>query len=235
MALELLQAGIQPLGQFDGYDNIVTTVKGGEVGTIVPVEVGQDKSAKDADGTDGYVDTAGIGRTRPAVTTALVTGSRPLYLIDDGLQYYGTMFGSVLGATVGQVSYGINQVPAQQLGPHTATGSGKLTLWDKPGTYAVTLDAADTTSSTGLVPTNTTLQIGDALYATSAGLLTPDTASYFEDVVLARFLNFETWKGGSLVTTPTFLVSAVNSPVGQGQPQLTQMYRAIFQWNPPIG
>jgi hypothetical protein len=235
MALELLQAGIQPLGQFDGYDNIVTTVKGGEVGTIVPVEVGQDKSAKDADGTDGYVDTAGIGRTRPAVTTALVTGSRPLYLIDDGLQYYGTMFGSVLGATVGQTSYGINQVPTQQLGPHTATGSGKLTLWDKPGTYAVTLDAADTTSTTGLVTNNTTLQIGDALYATSAGLLTPNAGAAFEAVVLARFLNFETWKGGSLVTTPTFLVSAVNSPVGQGQPQLTQMYRAIFQWNPPIG
>jgi hypothetical protein len=237
MALELLQAGIQPLGQFDGYDNIVTVVKGGEVGTIVPVEVGQDRSAKDADGTDGYVDTAGIGRTRPAVTNNLTSGDRPLYLIDDGLQYYGTLFGSVLGATVGQTSYGINDIPTQQLGPHTATGSGKLTLWDKPGTYAVTLDACDTTTSTGLTTTNTTLQIGDALYATSTGLLTPDITSSFETgpaPVLARFLNFETWKGGSLVTTPTFLVSAVNSPVGQGQPQRQEMYRAIFQWAPPI-
>jgi hypothetical protein len=235
MALELLQAGIQPLGQFDGYDNIVTTVKGGEVATIVPVEVGGgDLSAKDADGTDGYVDTAGIGRTRPAVTVNLTSGDRPLYLVDDGLQYYGTLFGSVLGATVGQTAFGINDVPTQQLGPHTATGSGKLTLWDKPGTYAVTLDAADTTSSTGLTTANTTLQIGDALYATTAGLLTPNSGAAFETVVLARFLNFETWKGGSLVTTPTFLVSAVNSPVGQGQPQITQMYRAIFQWGPPI-
>ena len=235
MALELLQAGIQPLGQFDGYDNIVTTVKGGEVATIVPVLVGGgDLSAKDADGTDGYVNTAGLGNTRPAVTVNLTSGNRPLYLVDDGLQNYGTLFGSVIGATVGQTSYGVNGIPAQQLGPHTATGSGKLTLWDKPGTYAVTLDAADTTAATGLVPTNTTLQIGDALYATSAGLLTPDTTSYFEDVVVARFLNFETWKGGSLVTTPTFLVSAVNSPVGQGQPQITTMYRAIFQWGPPL-
>jgi hypothetical protein len=231
MALELLQPGIQPLGQFDGYDQIVTTVKGGEVATIIGVAVGSDAAAFDANGTDGYV---GDPATRPAVTTNLSSGDRPLYLVDDGLQYYGTLFGSVLGSTVGQETYGLTDIPATQLGPHTATGSGKLTLWDKPGTYAVTLDAVDTTAATGLVPTNTTLQIGDALYATTAGLLTPDTGSYFENVVVARFLNFETWKGGSLVTTPTFLVSAVNSPVGQGQPIRTQMVRAVFQFGPPL-
>ena len=230
MALELVQSGMQPLGQFDGYDAIYTTVRGGEVGTIIGIAVGTDVAAKDADGTDGYV---GNPATRPVVTTLLTAGDRPLYLIDDGLRNYGTLFGSVLGQVAGQFSYGLNQY-GPVLGPHTATASGKLTCWDKPGTYAVTLDAVDTTAVTGLTTNNPTLQIGDILYATATGLLTPDATVRFENVVIARFLNFETWKGGSLVTTPVHLVSAVNSPVGQGQPQQTQMMRAVIQFGPPL-
>ncbi len=77
------------------------------------------------------------------------------------------------------------------LGPHTATGSGKITVWHMPGLYSVSLDAADTSSSTGLTTTNATLTVGDALYATSAGLLTPDSGSSFEaDVVVGRFVEF---------------------------------------------
>ena len=37
MALKLLQPGIQPLGQFDGLDSDVLTLKGGEVVTFVSV------------------------------------------------------------------------------------------------------------------------------------------------------------------------------------------------------
>ncbi len=228
MALELVQPGINPLGQFDGHDSVYLTVKGGEVGTIVGVAIAADKGA--ADVNDGY---ASAASQRPVVTTALTNGDRPLFLIDEGIRGYGTLFGSVIGGIAGQISDGVGQYNGQLLGPHTAAASGKLTLWDKPGTYAVTLDAVDTTVATGLVPSNPTLTIGDALYATSAGLLTPTSGSAFETVVLGRFLNFEPYKGGSLVTTPVSLVSASNSPVGQGQPQRSNLYRALITFNPP--
>ena len=233
MALKLKQPGVQPLGQFDGLDTIVTSVLGGEVGTITGIDLDAgDLAAADAD--DGYANNGGGApgvRQRPVITTALSSGDRPLGLIDDGNSpHYGTLFGSVLGATAGQDSHG-PLTTGTVLGPHTATGSGKLTFWTKPGTYAVTLDAADT-SDTGLVPTNALLSIGDPLFATSAGLLTPTVGSAFENVVLARFLNFET--NGSLVTTPVSLVSAANSPVGVGQPQDQEFSEAVFEFAAPI-
>jgi len=227
MALILRQPGTQPLGQFDGLDTILTTVKGGEVGTITGVAVNTDLAAADVE--DGY---ALGGTTRPVITTALSSGDRPLGLIDDGnAPGYGTLFGSVLGATVGQQSFGPGST-GTVIGPHSAAASGKLTLWTKPGTYAVTLDAADTTLNSGLVPSNGMLSFGDPLYATTVGLLTPDASNAFESVVLARFLNFET--NGSLVTTPISLVSAANSPVGEGQPQGQDYTEALFEFNAPI-
>ena len=235
MTLELVQPGVQPLGQFDGLDSIYLTVKGGEVATIVGINKntsgGSDLSAWDA--SDGY---AVAGTQRPVVTTNLVACARPLFLVDDGIWGYGTLFGSVIGGVCGQISYGLGQVPATQLGPHTAAASGKLTLWDKPGTYAVTLDAVDTDKTTGLQPSNPTLLIGDPLYATDHGILTPNAALSFEFPGMpnvAFFLNFEPWKGGSLVTTPVSLVSGPNSPVGLGQPQLANLQRALIHFNPP--
>lgn len=236
MALELVQPGIQPLGQFDGADGIYLTVKGGEVATIIAVSrTASDLSSADVK-TDGYVS---WNNTRPVATTVLTSGARPLMLVDEGIFGYGTLFGSVIGGVAGQIAYGVGQVPATQLGPHTAAASGKLTLWDKPGTYAVTLDAVDTTAATGLTVTNGTLTIGAALYATSAGLLTPNKFASFElgdgysGSVVGRFLNFEAYKGGSLVTTPVSLVSALNSPVTQGGVQAQVMARALIYFSPP--
>lgn len=225
MALELVQSGIQPIGQFDGLDSVYLNVKGGEVATIIGIpRASNDLKAADVN-NDGYV-----GTTRPVVTTNLVSGSRPLFLVDDGTAGYGTLFGTLVGGVAGQ------SVSGTILGPHTAAGSGKLTLWDKPGTYAVTLDAVDTTASTGLVPTNVTLSIGDPLYATSAGLLTPNGSASFENPGSAsapkvgRFLNFEVNKGGALVTTPVSLVSAVNSP-SNSLPQVSKFARALIYFN----
>jgi hypothetical protein len=215
MALKILQPGIQPLGQFDGYDSEYLLTKGGEVGTFIGVPLASDRAAKDADGSDGYVN-----NMRPAVTITLASGTRPLFLIDDGIEGYGTVFGSVIGGIAGQ------NVSGTQLGPHTATGSGKLTIWDKPGLYAVTLDAVDTDAADGLVPTNLSLSVGDPLYATAAGLLTPDSAKQFEAVVVGRFVNFEA--NGSLVTTPHSLVS----PLTESKLRLTQ---AVFSFSPPAG
>lgn len=204
MALKILQPGTQPLGQFDAIDAVGQNCLGGEVISFTfPSITSNDKRAQDVN--DGYI--GSTTKWRPALTTSLQANMRPLFLCDDGTSGYGTLFGQVVGAVVGQsVTGGV------VLGPHTALGSGKLTAWDKPGLYAVTLDAVDLTASTGLQPTNTTLRGGAALYATTAGLLTPNAGAAFEAVIVARFLDFNT--NGSLVTTPQSLVAAVNSPVG---------------------
>lgn len=219
MGLKIKQPGLLPAGQYDGLDSITTSVKGGEVGTLVGVDVGGgDLAAYDASGAKGYVGAA-PGK-RPAVTTALEEGARPLGLVDEGNSPdYGTLFGSVVGGTGGQVVVG-----GAPIGPHTASGSGKVTMWFKPGTYAVTLDAADTTAATGLTVTNSTLAIGAALYANETGKLTPNsTDSFEEDLVLARFVEFE--NNGSLVTTPRSLVNP------EAANKFTQ---AVFEWAPPI-
>ncbi len=222
MALELVNPGINPIGIFDGADGIYLTVKGGEVASITGTSKTRGADLASADSmNDGYV-----GANRPVATTALVSGMRPLYLVDDGTAGYGTLFGSVVGGVAGQVTSSTN------LGPHTAAASGKLTLWGQPGLFAVTLDAVDTTVATGLVPTNTTLQIGDALYATATGLLTPAVGSAFENFKLGRFLNFESKAGGALVTTPVTLVVAANSPSGIAYAQTNGIARALFWFNP---
>ena len=192
MALKPLQAGKEPLGQFDGLDTEYLTLKGGEVGSFVRVapSVG-DKTA--ADQLDGYVSNLQDGRV--AITKSLTSGMRPLMLLDEGTTGYGTMFGTAVGGVAGHVTSGL------ALGPHTAYGSGKVTCWDKPGLYAVTLDAvaADLAPTTSILP-------GAALYATAAGLLTSVSGNSFEATcVVARFVEFST--SGSYVTTQSNMAS----------------------------
>jgi hypothetical protein len=224
MALKLLQSGIQPLGQFDALDAQTTSVLGGEVASFayVSIAAGTDDAAADVD--DGYVAQA---NTRPAATTTLTSGTRPLFLVDEGTTGYGTLFGEVVGSAVGKSVTG-----GTVLGPHTAEGSGKWTLWDKPGLYGVTLDAVDTTLNSGLVPTNPALSGGDALYATAAGLLTPDAGSAFEAVVLGRFIEFT--GNGSLVTSTLGLVQALNSPSGTSTAPSAQFTQAVIHWSPEL-
>jgi hypothetical protein len=233
MALVVLNPGNDPIGQYDALDGYLTTVKGGEVITFTTVSVTADKAAADA--ADGYINP---GTSRAVLTTSLGTNARPLMLCDDGLLHYGTLFGEVVGGTVGQTSFGPNtSVPASaQLGPHTALGSGKWSAWDKPGLYGATLDAVDAVATTGLQPTNATLVPGAPLYATTAGILTPNGALAFETnatahgLVVANFIEFRTT--GSLVSTPNRLVSALNSPSSTvGGVLANQMYMAVFHWN----
>lgn len=236
MALKLLNPGYMPLGQFDGLDSDYLTLKGGEVVTFASVTsqsqagvfaAGLDTAAFDQ--FDGYVENATLNQVkRPVITrkfdgTTTATGlTRPLMLADEGVLGYGTLFGTVVGGVVGQTSYGINSVvPASALlGPHTAAGSGKVTCWDKPGLYAVSLDAVDTTAQTGLVTTNTGLTVGASLSITPQGLLTPYAASAINNPQMLQsngpqvghFVEFTT--NGALVTTPNYLVAALNSPSG---------------------
>jgi len=239
MALKILQPGTQPLGQYDGLDSEVLLLKGGEVVTFSTVLAtsATDKAAVDA--FDGYT-LGGLGASaavsRTVVTKTLsgsgASASRPFMLADEGIAGYGTLFGTVVGGTVGQ------SVSGAVLGPSTATGSGKVTCWDKPGLYAVSLDACDTTSLTGLNPNNTTIKAGKPLYATAAGLLTPNSALNFDGAsstlsIVGRFVEFET--NGSLVNTPNRLVAALNSPSGEvSSVALGSFAYAVFHFNPAL-
>jgi hypothetical protein len=224
MSLKILQPGVQPLGQFDGDDTESLTLLGGEIVTFksVVATAATDKAAKDS--FDGYVNSL----KRPVVTRNVGTATRPLMLADDGITGYGTLFGSVLGGTVGQVATG-----GALLGPHTTTGSGKVTLWANPGLYAVSLDGACDQAADGLVPTNATLDTGTALTyrygsTTLGGKLTPvgSTAAAVggaNTTVVGRFVEFVT--GGALVKTPNYLVSALAG---------AHSYEfAVFTFSPP--
>jgi hypothetical protein len=266
MALKLLQPGCQPLGQFDGYDADYLTVKGGEVCTFGSVatpgqpgvtQSGFDKGAYDA--FDGYVNPTSVGPNdqgprRPVVThsfggtsvsspialqSVLSGGStlRPLMLTDDGILGYGTLFGSVVGGVVGQQVNGPNTFTGAILGPATQTGSGKITCWEKPGLYAVSLDACDTSATAGLQPTNVTLDVGAGLSYTNSGLLTPSVggnAAYTSGTpIVGRLIEFAT--NGSLVTTPNSLVAALNSPSGNVSSVGPRSFAfAVFYFNPSV-
>ena len=232
MSLKLLQPGLQPLGQFDGLDSDVLTLKGGEVVAFASVQnsaqpgvttAGLDQAAYDV--FDGYVNTSsytGATLRRPAVTRLFsATGasgmpsqtSRPLMLSDEGITGYGTLFGSVVGGTIGQQVNGPTTFTGAVLGPSTATGSGKVTCWHSAGLYAVSLDNTDTS----LQPTNSALTVGNPLTFTATGLLCALGAAnqldgYGGAPVVAHLVEFNT--NQSLVTTPNFLVAALNSPSG---------------------
>jgi hypothetical protein len=227
MALKILQPGVQPLGQFDAVDGQISSIMGGEVVTLGTVLVpSSDLAASDV--FDGYVN-ADTARRRVVATRVLGSDNRPLFLADDGIAGYGTILGSVVGGTVGQVVNGAT------LGPSTITGSGKLTLWDKPGLYAVSLDgAADNTATpvgnpTGLIPANWGLTTGAPLYATVTGKLTPNVGiASLSNAIVGRFVDFAT--NGSLVTTPNYLVAAFGLPVSA-----TNQYSfATFYFTPNV-
>lgn len=204
--LRILQPGIQPLGQFDFEDGYLASVLGGEICTLVALSrtnTATERAA--ADVLDGY--TNNLQAMRVGLTLNIVaTTDRPLWLTDDGTSGYGTLFGQLIGSACGLATQ-VNG--AVTLGPATYTGSGKVTAWDKPGLYGVTLDAVDTTVLTGLVPTNLGLVPQSPIYPTALGLLTPTLASSVGAAgpVVARFVEFES-TARSLVRTPASLVGA---------------------------
>jgi hypothetical protein len=220
--LVLLNPGFEPLGQFEGLDSILSTVKGGEVLSLQAVA----SNAGAADALDGY---------QPAGTQIVLnfpasSSANPLFLCDDGLLHYGTLLGAIVGGTVGQQVNGYNTYTGAVLGPNTTTGSGKITAWDKPGLYGVTLDACDQVTCQ---PSNSALVGGvTALYGTvggsTPGFLT--TTSSGNTAQVGTYVEFRS--NGSLVTTPNRLVSALNSPssvVGGVLPPT--LYMMVFHFN----
>jgi len=208
MALKLKQAGAQPIGQFDGYDQDYLTIKGGEIGRFMSVTWTYPGSTDlaSADIFDGY---SGVAtKVRPAISHTLTSTSgtyRPLFLLDEGTNSYGVMFGYVVGGINGQIVPNPGSVSGTtNLGPHTATGSGKVTCWDKPGLYGVTLDAV----ASSINPSSSTPTPGNPLYANTSGQLTLTSSESFDyasgtSTIVGRFVEFDT--NGSLVTTPSYL------------------------------
>src|SRR5690606_36464307 len=131
--LILLQPGIEPIGQFDLADDDSKLVVGGEVGILTALDL-----------TDAYAGDVNISGPRIQVELGDVTNDGELYgLVDEGKSGYGTLMGTVIGATVGQGT-GFGAMATNGIvvvGPSTVAGSGKATLWTKPGLYGVTVDA----------------------------------------------------------------------------------------------
>ncbi len=221
MTLVLVQSGLMPMGQFDGLDTPTATLKGGELVTFTTTNVLVGSSdVEAADVEDGYV--GSTTKYRAALTTTMSTSTHPLFLADEGTTGYGTLFGQVVGANVGQSTSG------SQLGPHTAAGSGKVTIYGQQGFYATTLDAVDT-AATGLVPTNATLTPSAELTYTTAGLLTPQaSAADAGGPTVARLVEFSS--NGSLVNTPSNLVAAVNSPSGSVASSQANRFTMAIYW-----
>lgn len=196
--LILLQPGIQPLGQFDLDDDFVADLVGGEVGYFAPL----------AFASDGYA--ADVWNPGPKVHVMLGQAgesvSHPVWgLVDEGSSAglggrgYGTMFGQLIGATAGQGT-GIGALSssgAVVIGPSTVRGSGKVTLWTKPGLYGVTQDAWVATAYDGAA-------VNDAVYGeVGTGDLTV-TAGGSDKVGYFLGASADT----SLVSTPTYYANA---------------------------
>jgi hypothetical protein len=207
MALFPMQPGLQPLGHFDCLDTSLTSVTGGEVMSLTAVATALSSTEKAAaDATDGYLYDASGSITNRAVAYLAAAGdvNRFLALADDGLAGYGTSFGESIGVPVGMSTTGTN------LGPHTAAASGKVTLWDKPGTYEVTVsslasDFVSTLTSVGLTP-------GASLgYNASSKLAHTACSGAVANSGVATFIEFSS--SGSLVTTPPKLVGTTSLSV----------------------
>ncbi len=119
MALLLAQAGLNPAGQFDLKND--NTIVGGEIGVFESLGV-------DSEGFQ-------VIAARKATTDDV----GPYFLMDDGIAGYGAGFGGIIvRSSSGLIDGADSRV---RLGPASYEASGKVTLWDKPGIYAITLDA----------------------------------------------------------------------------------------------
>ena len=217
--LILLQPGIQNLGQFDLKDTFATSIVGGEVGVFAEVEIGVDAEVAAPDvfaqgpfsQSDNSLFGPGDKQTHAVhVTLGSAAASGDLFgFVDEGSatadgKGYGTLYGTVIGASTGQgTGHGAQPgVGTIVIGPNTTTGSGKVTLWTKPGLYGVTVDAFDDAATDYDVVTSV---LNKPLYGKAAtGKLTLDDTANGVQVALCLGRAKET----SLVRTNATQVGA---------------------------
>lgn len=210
MALYPLSPGMYPLGEIDMLDTEQTSLLGGEVLTLTSASRTNTSTETAApDVLDGYSGDGSGAAQRTVATVATLATQLPVFLADEGSSPdYMTLFGRVVGASAGLVTAGA------VLGPHTTTGSGKVTLWDKPGLYVVTTDAvAADFLSTEQSLSAAALQPNDVLGFNASGKLAhAECTGAVADSGVAHFLEFESGrKTNSLVNTPPRLVGATES------------------------
>lgn len=192
MALYPLNPGIQPLGIFDVKDTEASSLKGGEVMTFGTAS--RTNSSSESAAADVTLDGYGTLRTVAQLATSSVDF---VALADEGTTGYFTQLGSVVGGNVGMT------IAGSALGPHTSVGSGKVTLWEKPGLYEITLTALadDFLSDVG----EDGLSPGSVLGYTNAGKIAHSTNNgAVASTGCAIFVEFS--HSQSLVTTPSWLV-----------------------------
>lgn len=197
--LKPITPGLQPVGFFDMKDTELTGLKGGEVltlGSATDLNSASETAAYDV--RDGYVGPA----TRAVATLATAATHNYLALADEGSgPDYFTMLGTVVGGKVGLVvsSGSVN-------GPHTALATGKVTMWDRPGLYEVSIDACAAGFTAAAV---NVLAPGNVLGHTNAGKLAVAASSGVSGTGCAVFAEFS--GSPSLVTTPRRLVGATEA------------------------
>lgn len=175
--LKLLQPGIEPLGQFDLEDDDAALVRGGEVGVFRALDITSDAYAAD------------VYHPGPVLHIKLgdVANDGELYgLVDEGTAPdYGTLFGSVIGMTAGQgTGLGAqNTLGTVVVGPTTVAGSGKATLWTKPGLYGTTVNAWTDSDEFDAAALNGNI-FGDAEDGTNDGKLTTTAGGNGQQVAL---------------------------------------------------
>lgn len=205
MSMRPANPGLTPLGQFDVLDTELANITGGEVVYFSRgprTNTATEQAAADA--RDGYLyDDILPFNNRPVIMRASDGYQQPLYLADDGTSGYGTHFGSTIGVPAGLSTTGTN------LGPHSGAASGKITLWNKPGLYSVSMSSLAADFVATLSPSGMDPGLALGLENTGSGRMghigcanvftTPPTG-------VARAVEFEST--GSLVTTPERLVGA---------------------------
>jgi len=182
--LKPLQPGIEPLGQFDIEDDDISLIVGGEVAVLESLNVATDLYAADVFGNPGPQLHLSIDRVAAQGTFhGLVDEGSSVQ--GDGSQSYGTMFGTVIGSTTGKgTGFGSSSTAGVVVvGPSTIRGSGKATLWTKPGLYGVTRDAWTTGSEFDGASLNKDIY-GDAADGTNDGKLTTTSTSNGVSVAL---------------------------------------------------
>lgn len=200
MALRTIYTNRLPVGTFDIIDTDAANVKGGEVMTLTTADNNATASEAGAvdvlDEADGYLVTS--SSTRPAATFATTASQFPLYLSDDGKDKYGPMLGGVVGGATG-----LNVVASSAIGPSTIEGSGKVTLHQEAGQYAVTIDACATDFQSSLG--TRTLTPGQVIgFVSSQGRLAHNRcANLVANSGVANFIS--TADDGGLVATKPFM------------------------------
>jgi len=178
MALHILQPSLRPIGQFDLESD--QTVTGGEIG-VFTADTGTGTTAEDPAASDALTVgpySAGdklmvsLGAPGTSDSTADDSDAAELrFLLDEGTDGYGTLFGSAIGGTAGQgLTYGTTASGAVvAMGPASHFASGKVTCWHAPGLYAV--------SGTGATNLDNTVAVNTNLYAHGTSGLLQTTAN----------------------------------------------------------